>query len=702
MAIRLALGEILQAYTYELKQIMTPERRYVIPTFQRDYEWTKDGQWQLLFEDLDTAAERLGEARAHAEVAGTSRAAAEKGVSPHFLGAVVCEQLPSPAGGLDLRAVIDGQQRLTTLQLLVRGVLDVLLERKSPRVKQVRRLIENPDDVVNEAHEKHKLWPRRKDRLVWPAAMGDAAPPAKGHPYLEARTFFAEATREASIGVDGSDRLDDIVDALLDLFKLVVIDLEDNDDAQVIFEVLNGRQTPLSASDLVKNLLFLRGELANEHEIDRLYDDYWAEFDDPWWKVQVGTGHAARARRDVVLSVWLTATSGSEASVAHLYGQVRAYLSRGDRKTEDVLIEMHAYGQAYKAIYGASEEGSKVLRHAYRHLDKLKILTAVPLLAWLRTLPPSKLSPEEHQASVQAIESWSVRRMITGANTRGYNSAFLAVLKAAQRAAGHAESSISTAIVQALAESPNSLRWPDDDAVLGAFAGSRYYGSLTQERIRLLLGAIDEQMRFENKKTESAVFDYDSLQIEHLMPQGWREHWTLTNDLEDNAALALAQAERDAAVHRMGNLTLVSSTFNQSVSNSAWSVKRPELAAQSSLQLNAPIAANEDWNEGRITERAADLATIACRVWPGPVGTSSGLGLQLQGDDQTVLPSSGGARGGPVYLLKGSGSRFHIQPECAGITSAQARKPGLMVRTTSREEAEASGRTPCQLGQCWG
>lgn len=123
----------MQAFTYELKQIMTPERRYVIPTFQRDYEWTQVGQWELLFEDLDAVADRLGQARANAATTGANLAKAEKAVAPHFLGAVVCDQMPSPAGGLDLRAVIDGQQRLTTLQLLVRGVLDILVEKKSPR-----------------------------------------------------------------------------------------------------------------------------------------------------------------------------------------------------------------------------------------------------------------------------------------------------------------------------------------------------------------------------------------------------------------------------------------------------------------------------------------------------------------------------------------------------------------------------------------
>ena len=90
----------MQAYTYQLKQIMTPERRYVVPTFQRDYEWTREGQWQLLFEDLDTAADRLGEARAFAAATNSSKASAEKSVSPHFLGAIVCDRCRHRHGGL--------------------------------------------------------------------------------------------------------------------------------------------------------------------------------------------------------------------------------------------------------------------------------------------------------------------------------------------------------------------------------------------------------------------------------------------------------------------------------------------------------------------------------------------------------------------------------------------------------------------------
>lgn len=312
---------------------------------------------------------------------------AEKRVAPHFLGAVVCDQVPTSTGDIDTRAVIDGQQRLTTLQLLIRGLLDVLQESGSPRAIRVRRLLVNPEDIVTPGHPEHryKLWPRRRDRDVWPVAMGDEVPRSHlGHPYVQARQYFAQEIRLVKDTIGGNSRLDVLTDALLDLFKIVVIDLDENDDAQIIFEVLNGRQTPLSASDLVKNLLFLRAERARE-DVEDLYDRYWAPFDEPWWKENAGIGHAARERRDQLLSVWLTAASGEAASVAHLYGEVRRYLDSTGRKPREVVRELHRYGRAYHAIYDGTAPVSQRVHQAYGRLIRFNVTTALPLLTWFST-----------------------------------------------------------------------------------------------------------------------------------------------------------------------------------------------------------------------------------------------------------------------------------------------------------------------------
>ncbi|MCY3634360.1 MAG: DUF262 domain-containing protein [bacterium] len=613
----------MDAKTYPLQEILKPERRYIIPTFQRDYEWTLDGQWKLLFEDLENTAERLLEVRLSGatESSLTSR---EQSISPHFLGAIVCAGLPFPTGGIALRSVIDGQQRLTTVLLMIRGLLDVLQEEEADRAKSVRRMLFNPDDVVEGQEEVYKLWPRRKDREVWPSALDDEPPAenrASEHRYLEARKFFANSAREFALDGNGKlevSRLVALSDAISSLFKLVVIDLDDNDDAQVIFEVLNGRQTPLSAIDLVKNLLFLRSEF-NDEDVEVLYDKYWAQFDDDWWKKEVGRGHAQRGHRDVLLSVWLTAAIGKEASVGHLYREVRGYLEDGP-ETETILQELNIFAEAYRVMYNAASCEDERLAVSYGRVRSLEIMTAVPLLTWLRTVSPTQLHLEDHVRAVRAIESWALRRVFVGWQTRGYGTHFSRVLSEAKQAA-EKNVDIAEAVITGL--QGGSLGWPTDADIRRAFQERKYYRGISQARIRLLLGSIDERLRNEDPNEPSASIEYHNLQIEHVMPQRWQDHWPLMHedgsavekDTSDPRWLSLSDV-RDRVVDRIGNLTLVTSSFNGSVSHLGWTFKKQEFEKQKSLVINYGLAQSESWDEDSISERADALATVAISIWP--------------------------------------------------------------------------------------
>ncbi len=606
----------MDAHPYPLKQILTLERRYVIPTFQRDYEWTEDGQWELLFDDLDAIAQRLGEARRVAAQEGRTPADAEKTVSPHFLGAVVLDQLPSPAGGIDMRAVIDGQQRITTLQLLIRGLLDVLLEHESPRRSMVRRLLRNPDDdVVASADELHKLWPRKRDREAWREVMEDAQPENR-HPYADARAYFARRVRDAVSAGDAEPgaTLDLLVDACRDLFRLVVIDLDANDDAQVIFEVLNGRQTPLTSADLVKNLLFLRAESSSPSEIDQLYDRYWSRFDDEWWKQEVGRGHSARRHTDLMLAAWLTATDEEPGHPDRLYGHVRRLVDRRHIGIPDLLEGIARYAEHYRGFRGVRPVEDSRIRTAYERLQTLGEVTVLPLVLWLRDL---RLSAATERRALVALESYMVRRAAIGASTRQYQQVFRDVLSGAKDAHGAGESPDLAVEKRLLALEANA--WPQDEEVREAFVSRRYYGSVAQYLIRLLFAGIEERLKTENRLTEKTAVTYDALTIEHIMPQSWRKNWPIS--AENEAEQTLAEQRRDAHLHRLGNLTLLTRPLNTHQSNAPWSEKRSALAEHSALRLNADLATNpawDTWDEQRIVERSEELAAVACRAWPRP------------------------------------------------------------------------------------
>ena len=606
----------MDANPYPLRQILALERRYVIPTFQRDYEWTKEGQWELLFDDLDAIAQRLGGARRLAAHEGRSAAEADREVSPHFLGAVVLDQLPSPAGGIGMRAVIDGQQRITTLQLLIRGLLDVLLERESRRQGMVRRLLRNPDDiVVASPDEAHKLWPRKRDREAWRKVMQDEQPEIE-HPYAAARAYFADRVRDAVSAGDAapSVTLDLLVDACLDLFRIVVIDLDPNDDAQVIFEVLNGRQTPLSSADLVKNLLFLRAESSSPSEVDELYDRYWSRFDDGWWKREVGRGHAARRHTDLMLAAWLTAIDEEPGHPDRLYGHVRRLVDRRHIAIPDLLEGIGSYAEHYRSFRGVSPVEDSRIRTAYERLRALGEVTVLPLVLWLRD---QQLSAATERRALVGLESYMVRRAATGASTRAYQQVFRDVLSGAKEALDAGEPADLAVEKSLLALEANV--WRLDEEVREAFVNRRYYGNVAAYVIRLLFAGIEERLKTENRLTEQTAVSYDALTIEHIMPRSWREHWPVSAPSEPEQVLA--EQWRDAHLHRLGNLTLLNRALNTRQSNAPWSEKRLALAEHSALRLNADLATNaawDTWDEQKIIERGEHLAAVACRAWPRP------------------------------------------------------------------------------------
>jgi hypothetical protein len=315
----------------------------------------------------------------------------------------------------------------------------------------------------------------------------------------------------------------------------------------------------------------------------------------------------------VLLSTWLTGTSGTEVNIGNLYGQARRYLDGSQRRIPDVLTELSKYASAFRIISEPDQHVPNPLASAYRRLDRLGMTTALPVLAWLRTLAPSELPARAHERAVKAMESWIVRRLIIGANTRGYGAHFVDVLKAGQ-AAQRAAADIGTAIVDYLHALTASLRWPTDEDIETAFATRSIYGTLAQDRIRLLLGAIDERLQLDRKHGERPIFNYDVLQIEHILPQTWRTHWPVSG--KDQAATLLLEKEREQNVDRLGNLTLVTAPLNPVLSNSAWPMKREALREHSKLELNAMVVSLAEWNEAIILDRARSLAKVACRLWP--------------------------------------------------------------------------------------
>ena len=212
--------------------------------------------------------------------------------------------------------------------------------------------------------------------------------------------------------------------------------------------------------------------------------------------------------------------------------------------------------------------------------------------------------------SVQALESFLVRRVICGYSARSYGRLFVGLI---ERLTQDQTGKIDRALVSYLSEQTSqAARWPNNADLLGKFKTAPLYQMLTQRRLRMILEGIEEELR--KKKAESDEVP-SRLPIEHIMPQTWKSTWPLPEDVADDPD---AIANRDHSLHTIGNLTLVNTKLNSALSNAPWHSKRKTLADYSVLYLNKRLVNKgpKEWDETAIEERAEWLHKHATRIWP--------------------------------------------------------------------------------------
>lgn len=281
--------------------------QFEIPSFQRPYVWSEEDQWAPLWSDVKRLALKL--------IAAGQDSEAIDEVGAHFLGAVVLKELSNHAGDVARSAVIDGQQRMTTLQILLDAAHAAVVELGyEEEAEFLEDLIVNSAKRFAGTKDRFKLWPSRADRAAFEAAMDDDAVPGPEHRITEAHRFFvAEVRRWIIEGADEGETpvgaQDERARALSHVLQqrlfIVAVNLGLSDDDQLIFETLNDRGTLLLAADLIKNWIFQRGtELGADVEF--WADDHWAELDEDWWREKISQGRLMRSRIDIFLQYWLT------------------------------------------------------------------------------------------------------------------------------------------------------------------------------------------------------------------------------------------------------------------------------------------------------------------------------------------------------------------------------------------------------------
>lgn len=595
-----------QPSTHNLYDLFNGRIQFQVPVYQRAYVWNAEENWEVLWDDIADTVDRF---LAEPEANQTQR---------HFLGPIVLSQEHSDAGAVDRRLVIDGQQRLTTLQILIASASASARSVDEGIADELEGLTENRGRAAT-GDWRYKVWPSRRDQAAFKATLENGGDEGVDDGLPGAWRFFhnriadwidADGEAEAS---DRLKRLEALQVCLEELLYVVSINLDDSDNAQVIFETLNARGTGLGALDLVKNAIFLQAE-REDAPAAALNDELWEPTfeSDSYWLEEVRQGREKRARSDWFLMHWLALEVGEVVRSDKLFDRFRKdLLHPGSVAMQELVPRLCADARTLRS-FDLCEPGSPEGLF-FSRLETMDTTTMLPVALFLfRT---ESLDHGRRLRALRALESWLVRRAVLRLTSKNYNRTLASLVKAIKAEADKADEAIVRELRGSQAQ---TAIWPSDAEIKERLEGGDLYGYVGQPRVRMLLEACELDMR-DSPKTEDVGLPA-GLSIEHAMPRKWQQNWSV-DDVADPEAAA---EERAQHINRLGNLTLVTKPLNSSLSAAPWlgsdqkRGKRAELMKRSVLLINQTLCEHETWNEELIDRRSSDLTSRIIRVWPGP------------------------------------------------------------------------------------
>lgn len=558
----------MKATEAKLLDFLKKSPQFVIPIYQRTYSWTERECHQLWDDILRTGA--------------------DEAISAHFVGSIVyIEKGLYQVSCQSPLLVIDGQQRLTTVMLILEALARRLGDQEPVDGFSAKKLrsyyLLNP---LEEGDRSFKLLLTQTDRHSLLALVQQKPQPAD-HSLRVTENFAFFEERVDSLG-------DDLASLCRGLAKLVIVDIalsRDQDNPQLIFESMNSTGRELSQADLVRNFVLMGLEPSHQTQ---LYKDHWRP-------MEVAFGQEAYGSHfDGFMRHYLTLKTGEIPNVKAVYEAFKVHACSpavAAAGVDCLVADIHAFAGYYCAM-ALDGEPDKVLAAAFRDLRELKVDVAYPFLLELyHDYAEGKLQRDDFARAVRLVEAYVFRRAICAIPPNSLNKTF-ATFGRALRKDRYIES-----IEAHLLTLPSYRRFPGDEEFKRELSTRDLYNF--PRRSYWL-------RRLENHGRKERV-PVDEYTIEHILPQNenlsakWREalgpEW---------------QRVQETWLHTLGNLTLTG--YNAEYSDRPFADKRdmPGGFWESPLRLNEGLGALESWDEAAIQARARRLAGKAVAVWAMP------------------------------------------------------------------------------------
>jgi alkylated DNA nucleotide flippase Atl1 len=605
------------------RELMTQDRQFRVPLYQRHYRWRTDQQddlWKDILEQYNALAQGGSD------------------VPRHFIGSVVAvAREADPLHDFRDFRIVDGQQRLTTLSVALAALRDVAAKDDA---SQFDRL--NAKYLINTTEPKGserwaRLVPGEEDAQDYWTVLTDPAN-ASGHTAVgNAYRFFVKRIGE----LRAADELqpERLATTIGDRLSLVFVTVDEGERPHKIFESINATGIGLSESDLLRNYLFM----ALGERSDSVYAQYWRPLER-----SLGTEGLEGLVRDDLQA------SGEFVKQNEVYRTARGQLESSVQNLdvlEQHVKELRRRG-AYYALFLQPSDPHGVAQQLGLSPDALRRLaflrawgasTTYPFLLYLYSeVDDGRSTLEQAESCLEAIESFIVRRYLAAVPTNVLNRLFIQLVKALP-----AGEPIDTALRRELSR---DRRWPDDEQVREGVATVHYYSHGRAHQKRLVLQRLESHLRAE----VDIDFDSAKLSIEHIMPQTlspeWKAHLT-QNGHEPQEIL-------DRLGHTLGNLTLTA--WNSKLSNQLFERKQ-EILSDSELKLNEALIDASQWGVNEIERRGRTLADAVNALWSAPIPgiVSPQYGFDWTRVDQGIdgLPAGSWTSYGDLAELAGTAAQ---------------------------------------------
>ena len=539
----------MQAKETKLRDIIEGTKQYVVPLFQRTYSWTTK-EWDVLWNDLIELSEM-------------------ENPRTHFIGSIVSMPTVSVPEGVAKYLLIDGQQRLTTIFILL------TLLRNKARESQNQGFAEEINNTLlvnpyKKEHDYFKLMPTQVDRVSFQNLINENVNEIENQ-LTKAYTFFTKKFKQDKF------ELEKLSKVITKYFSVVSIVLDVDDNPYLVFESLNAKGRPLTQADLIRNYFFMRIHMVNQEEV---YTDYWQPM------------HSALNDDLTEYIRHYLMKGGNIIKQGDVYNTLKENVSTSN--AVDYLKELKKFSIYYQRLKYPEFEPEPELQKLFQRLNRIEVTTAYPLLLnFYNNYDDYKISKDDFIVILKVLENYLIRRFVCNYPTNQLNKIFSAVYPVIS-------TKHSNNIVEGFKIVLQGRSYPKDNEFFTRFKETKFYGGGDRVvKTRLILETLEEN--YGHKEAAS----FDNLSIEHVMPQKLSEWWQnhLGYDCQETHELYL---------HSIGNLTLTA--YNTELSNYDFPTKK-EILNKSHLELNKYFSSLLSWTRKEIEDRSEKLAKSALELW---------------------------------------------------------------------------------------